>query len=207
MIYSRLKLVNKRLATTKYVDIVSNETVKQDFKDYMKEYIHFYGKNENRNTDLTTNGYGGLYFMPVKGEELYRKVVYAIEIHTFYIKKEEDIFSELFPDLQRTTKIYEKRRRLKEIHSKLVTLPPKITLVYLATYNNIGTKEKVKFNEPIITHEIFDNIEPGEKLPINPETANNLEEFNYNGTQMILLSDLFNIDLITIALNSPGYTL
>ena len=107
MIYSRLKLVNKRLATTKYVDIVSNETVKQDFKDYMKEYIHFYGKNENRNTDLTTNGYGGLYFMPVKGEELYRKVVYAIEIHTFYIKKKKIYFLnyfQIYKELQKFTK-------------------------------------------------------------------------------------------------------
>lgn len=206
MLFSRLKRVNEKLATTKYIEIVTNERVKENFKEYIKEDIHFYGKDESRNDNLEIDGYAGFYFMPAKTESLYRKVVYAMEIHAFYTKKEEDIFAELFPDLaKRNKQDYERRLRLKEVHNRLIKLPPKITLVYLATYNNIGTKDKVSFSGPIITHEIFDNIAPGEKLPINPETASDFEEFTYNGMKMIILSDLLDIGVITTALNAPGY--
>jgi hypothetical protein len=208
LIYSRLKLVNKRLATTKYVDIVSNKTVEQDFKDYVKDNIIFYGKDESINLDFLIDGYGGLFFTPAKGEELYRTVVYGMEVHAFYTKDANQILKEKSPELfSKPEQNYARRREFDEIQTKLTKLPPKITVEYLATYNNIGTKEKVKLDEPILTHKFFNNIAPGEILPINPETAGNLEKFIYNGIKMVFLSKLNTIDVIELALNSKGYIL
>lgn len=197
----------RKIANTKYTNIVTNKQVMEDFKKEIgNDNILFYGKDESINDNLLIDGYTGFYFMPSsKNKDLYKTVVYAMEIHAFYRKTDEEIFKIAYSDLAKKPESdYQRRRKYNETKRLLNKLPPKVTLVYLAAYNNTGTKEKVNFEETSVTHEVFKNTEPGEKLPINPEMTSGFNHFTYNGIDMLFLKNINSIDAVNTILNAPG---
>jgi len=202
----------RRLANTKYTDIVPNETVLIDFeKEIGKENKKYYKKSTTDNLDLKINGYTGFYFMVAnedKTKPINKDEIYAIEIHTFYKKEPEEVLKEENKNLyNKNENNYERRKKLNSIIKILNTLPTMKTLIYKATFKNSNIPNKLDFNSPIITHSSIDNTSPGEilnEIGINPDNSSSFQHFTFNNKDMIILSGATTISSVILMLTAPG---
>ena len=210
---NRLRKINqRRLANTKYTNIVSNETVLADFeKEIGEKNKKYYKKSTTNNIDLETDGYTGFYFMKANNDEskpIKKDEIYAIEIHTFYKKLPEEVLKEENEKLyNKNENNYERRRKLNSIIKILNTLPTIKTLIYKATFKNSNIPNKLDFDAPIITHSCIDNISPGEildEIGINPDNSSSFQHFTFNNKYMIILSGATSISTAILMLNAPG---
>jgi len=153
----------RRLATTKYTNIISNTQVLNDFSSLNASDYKFYKKSTEDNSSILDDRYMGLFFMPVNtttNKDIFKKELYALEIHSFYHDEPENILEKLYPNIYKNNKTSRDRKlALRYINEKLDSLPRIKSLMYIATYKNISnTVTTVKFGQPIITHVYYQLI-------------------------------------------------
>ena len=210
-IYNKIRKKNiQKIATSKYTNLISNEQVLEDLKSKSGKNEQFYNKLADTTKDgLKANAFTGFFYMPADNKEnkdtnLYREEVYAIEIHSFCRKNFDDILQERNLKLENINKYNPgKRKLLKEIKEMYLELPPRINIVYKATYKNNGTKNQVNFKlqGTILPEYNFDN-DLTNLIPINPDNTSNFPHFYLNNIEMVLLSEIVSIEGVNAILNT-----
>ena len=200
----------KRIATSKYTNLVSNEQVLKDLKNKIGNNEQFYKKiSDTRDIGLESDAVTGFFYMPAnndtnKENNIYREAVYAIEVHSFYRRNLEDILKEKNIKLENINKYnYEKRKVLKEINKLYNNLPARVNIFYKAIYKNNGIQNQVNFNLQgnILPDYNYDN-DLTNLIPINPEDSSNFQHFYLNGIEMVLLSGITSIEGVNALLNT-----
>ena len=209
----------QRLAVSKCTDFITNEEVLKDLKskinkndkDDNEKYYWKIADSRMPVTDLTANAFTGFLYTPAnndvnKANGIYKEELYGIEVHSFYRKDLLDVVMEVHPEVKNMDKYNPQRREIvTKMNKEIIKLPPKINIIYKAIYKNKGTQLQVNFNLPSSISKDFNYDDKlNGTFPINPETANDFQNFQIDGVEMILLKGFTTIQSVNAFFNTQS---